>query len=360
MKKILFYFNSLQPAGGIERVISTLANHFSQFMQVTVLVKDLPFSHYSLNSNIELISLESKLNHDMDSKLKRIGQTGISLTKSSFKLKKILKHRKFDLFYLAHPLNVLEFHIAYGIDNQVIITEHGDIDAYNSVYRNIKKCLYPKARGYIVPTLSDTRNYQKLNYPVIHIPHFRSKLCYERSKLTSKTALSIGRMTEVKRQWILIELWNSLVNEHQIFDWKLQLVGEGNLKNYYLDKIKDYGLQDYIEILPPIKNVENYYKEATIFLLCSESEGFGMVLLEAISFGLPCVTYDSPPGPRDIIENDVNGYLIPMDDFIEFEKSTIDLITCEATLLRLSDGAYKSSLKWNDEVILEKWKKILY
>ena len=50
-------------------------------------------------------------------------------------------------------------------------------------------------------------------------------------------------------------------------------------------------------------------------MLTSHSEGFGMVLLEAISFGLPCISYDCPSGPRDIIENDVNGYLVPMDDF---------------------------------------------
>lgn len=360
MKKILFYFNSMQPAGGIERVISTLANHFCEFMEVTVLVKDEPFSHYSLDHKIKLVSLESILEYDMNHKLKRIGQAGINFVQSSIKLKKYLKNRRFDLFYLAHPLNVLEFHIAHGINKQVIITEHGDINAYNDVYKNVKKWLYPKSRSYVVPTITDANTYEKLDYPVHYIPHFKSKLNYKRSKLESKIALSVGRMTEIKRQWILIELWNNLVHKHNILDWKLHLVGEGNLRDEYISKINECQLQDYIKILPPIARVEEYYKEATIFLLCSESEGFGMVLLEAISFGLPCVTYDSPAGPRDIIENDVNGYLVSIDDFKQFEKSTIDLISCKSTILRLSDGAYKSSFKWNDEVILETWKKILY
>lgn len=78
--KILFYFNSMTPAGGIERVISTLANHFSDFMEVTILVKDEAYSHYPLSGKVKLISLETSLNLDMNNKLKRIRQAGINLS----------------------------------------------------------------------------------------------------------------------------------------------------------------------------------------------------------------------------------------------------------------------------------------
>ena len=359
MKKILFYFTSMQPAGGIERVISTLANKFSEFMEVTILVKDEAQTHYPLNAEIQLISLESKLDFDMNNKFKRVGQAGVNFIQSSKKLKHFLDTHEFDWYYIAHPLNVLEFYLARGNDNKIIITEHGAIDAYNPVYKKIKDWLYPKADYYVVPTTIDTANYKNLGYPAVYIPHFRSDLPYTKAQCKNNIALSVGRMTEAKRQWILIDLWQEIVNQQNIKDWQLHIVGEGNLKQQYMEKINSYHLQDYVKILPPIREVERYYKEASIFLLTSQSEGFGMVLLEAISFGLPCVSYESPPGPPDIIQNDVNGYLIPMDDYDAFKKAVLELIQNKQKLLKLSDQAFTSSLDWSDIKVMEKWKNIL-
>ncbi len=360
MKRILFYFTSMTPAGGIERVISTLANHFSGFMEVTILVKDQAYSHYPLSENVKLISLGSSLNLDMNNKIKRIAQAGINLLQSTAKLKQHLALNQYDLYYLAHPLNVLEFHLAHGIDKNVIITEHGGINAYNYFYKQIKNWLYPKARFYVVPTTSDAIAYKNLNFPVEYIPHFKSKLNYERSDLSKKVVLSIGRMTEAKRQWIMVDLWDKIVNKHHIKDWELHLVGHGNLYEQLNNKILTLELQDYVKILPPRHDVEKYYTSASIFMLTSHSEGFGMVLLEAISFGLPCISYDCPSGPRDMIEDSINGYLVPMDDFNLLEVATLDLITDPDKLHKFAEGAYKTSLNWNDEVILSKWKNILY
>ncbi len=360
MKKILFYFTSLKPAGGIERVISTLANRFSESMDVTILVKDDAYSHYTLKDAVKLISLESKLDFDMDSKLKRITQAGANFFKSSIKLTEFLAKNQFDIYYLAHPLNVLEFHKAQGIDNRVIITEHGAIDAYNIFYKKIKQWLYPKARVYVVPTTLDAQAYKLLGYPTKYIPHFRSELPYSYSIPDSKIALSIGRMTEAKRQWILIDLWDDIVNNHQIKDWQLHLVGEGNLKQRLIEKVASHHLQKYVKILPPIKNVEAYYEEASLFMLTSQSEGFGMVLLEAISFGLPCISYESPPGPRDIIDDDISGYLIPMDDYQKLKSATLTLMQDSQKLQKFSEHAFESSLKWTDDIVMEKWKTILY
>ncbi len=360
MKKILFYFNSMTPAGGIERVISTLANHFCEFMEVTILVKDKAYSHYPLSDKIKIISLDSKLYLDMNNKFKRVAQAGANLFKSAAKLKQFLNENEYDLYYLAHPLNVIEFHLARGIDKQVIITEHGGINAYNIVYKKVKQWLYPKARCYVVPTSSDAKTYSEMDLPVVYIPHFKSTMNYVRSDLSNKVVLSIGRMTEAKRQWIMIDLWNKIVNKHHIKDWQLHLVGNGNLYEQLNNKIITLGLQDYVKILPPVQDVERYYQSASLFMLTSHSEGFGMVLLEAISFGLPCISYDCPSGPRDIIKNEHNGYLIPMDDFESLKSALLKLINNKDTLIKLSNGAFESSSKWNDEVILNKWKKVLY
>mgnify|MGYP003611200848 FL=1 len=163
----------MTPAGGIERVIATLANKFVQFMDVTILVKDKAYSHYPLDERVKIISLDNEIKFNMYSKLDRVFEAGKNFIGSQKKLKKFLKENKFDYYYVAHPLNALEFHFARGIDNSVSLTEHGGVDAYNAVYKKIKKWLYPKAKCYSVPTKTDTEIYRKMGFITEYIPPFK-------------------------------------------------------------------------------------------------------------------------------------------------------------------------------------------
>lgn len=359
MKKILFFVNSMQPAGGVERVIATLANKISDAFVVTILVKDRPESYYDLNSNIELLSLNKPLILNMSSRISRFLEVARSELTLIVKLRKFLKSRSFDCYYLPHPLNAFELHFARGIDAKVIVSEHGGINAYNFIYRGIKRWLYRRAKIYVVPTTADARSYTAAGYNVKYIPHFRPMLPYSRSNLESMTALTVGRLTEAKRQWIMIDLWYELVFNHGIRHWKLRIVGDGNLKDALKQRIECKGLREYIEVLPPARDVEKYYQSASLFLLTSHSEGFGMVLLEAISFGLPCITYDCPSGPRDIIEDGVNGRLVKMDDFPSLVAVTAELLLSPESLRRYGDNAYQSSRRWGDGKILNKWLEVL-
>ena len=135
-KKILIYFNSLIPSGGIERVIATLANKFCEQYDVTILVKDQNKSFYKLDDNIHLISLENELKFNMNSKVSRIFSALNSVVENKKALNLFLKNNAFDYYYLAHPLNVLEYHFARGVNNfDTIISEHGSPNAYNIVYK---------------------------------------------------------------------------------------------------------------------------------------------------------------------------------------------------------------------------------
>ena len=84
-----------------------------------------------------------------------------------------------------------------------------------------------------------------------------------------------------------------------------------------------------------------------------------MVILEAMSFGLPCVSYDCPSGPRDMVENGKTGYLVPFDNFEELEKSTIELLRNPGKVKEFGENALEASNNWSDEFILEKWRDIL-
>lgn len=360
MKSLLFYFNSLQPSGGIERVIVTLANKLCNKYEITILVKDEPTLFYTLDKRVKLLSLGNTLNFNMNSQISRVFTAINSLYKNTKSLKHFLSKNSFDYYYLAHPLNVLEFHLAQGVKNtDTIITEHGASDAYNPIYKKIKRWLYPKAKVYVVPTTTDTLFYQSLKFPAQYLPHFKSDLHYENAVQNENIALSIGRFTDVKQQQILLQIWNSLVNLKQIKNWRLILVGSGELNTQFEEYINANNLQDFVFLKPPQQDIAFYYKQASLFLLTSKTEGFGMVLLEAISFGLPCISFDCPSGPRDIIKNNENGYLIEQNDTIAFEQALVKLVTDPSLRKEMGEKSLTISANWNDEKLLTQWNTIL-
>lgn len=359
-KKILFYFNSLKPSGGIERVIATLTEKLAVNYEITILVKDEPTSFYTLDKRVKLLSLGNTLNFNMNSQLSRIFTAIKSVYKNTKSLKQFLSKNSFDYYYLAHPLNVLEFKLVRGINKKdTIVTEHGAPDAYNAIYKMIKKWLYPKAKVYVVPTTTDTHYYKSLGFPAQYLPHFKSTLPYEKAPLIQNIALSVGRFTAVKQQMVLLQIWNSLVNEKKIKNWKLYLVGNGELNAQFEAYIYNNNLQDYVFLMQPRQDVEFYYKQASLFLLSSKTEGFGMVLLEAISFGLPCISFDCPSGPRDIIKDNENGYLVPANNELALTQSIVKFITNPQLKNEMGSKSLAISNNWNDEKLLAQWNTIL-
>ncbi len=360
MKKILFYFNSLQPSGGIERVIVTLANKLCKKYDVTILVKDPPISFYNLDQDVKLVSLGNKLTFNMNYKISRIFTAIKSVIYNTISLKKYFKKNSYDYFYLAHPLNVLEFHLAKGVNNiDTIISEHGSPNAYNYLYKQIKKFIYIKSKTYLVPTTTDTLFYNGINLPAKYLPHFKSDLSYVKADLRQNIALNIGRYTEVKQQMILLEIWNTLVNNRKITSWKLYIVGNGELKTTFEKYIRTYKLEDYVFLLTPKQDVSFFYKKASLFLLTSKSEGFGMVLLEAISFGIPCISFDCPSGPRDIIRNNENGFLISQNNQNDFLESILKFINNDNLKIQMGNKSFEISRDWNNQKILNEWLSIL-
>ena len=357
-KSLLIYFNSLKPAGGIERVIVTLANKLSSDLDITILVKDQPFSFYKLDSNIKIVSLNLDFFMNMSSIFYRFFSVFRSLLLSSFKVRVFLNDNSFDFVYLAHPLNVLEYHLAKKVNKSIILSEHGAPDAYNIFYKFIKRILYPNAKYYLIPNKTDFNFYKKFNFPVYYLPHFKSELNFNKVSLESNVALSIGRFTDVKQQIVLLNVWNRLVNFYNFKDWKLYLVGTGELKLEFEEFIFNNNLIDHVILCPTRIDVEFYYNQASLFLLSSKSEGFGMVLLEAISFGLPCISFDCPSGPRDFIVNRFNGFLIPNNDFLEFEKSVLNLINNPQLIKEYGNNSFIFSEQMSDRVLIDKWNDV--
>ncbi|MBY7825779.1 glycosyltransferase family 4 protein [Vibrio fluvialis] len=359
MKHIIFYVNSMCPAGGIERVVATLANELCKDNKVTLLVKDKCESFYYIDSAITINTIGTYRKLDMNSRFNRIQSLLSSFILSVNSLKMYLTKTEFDYIYVTNPLSFWEAYFTFKCRNKIIASEHGSRLNYNFIYR-LLKVGYKLSHCYSIPTRLDFEYYYTNGYPAAYVPHLRPKLDYKITDISQKNVINIGRFTSDKRQLLLLEIWSNILKKNSsLRDWTLILVGTGELEQEINNKINGLNILDRVKVIPPQEDVRNLYTSASIFALTSSSEGFGMVLLEALSFGLPVISFDCPSGPRDIIENNVDGILVSDDNVIEYESSLSKLMSNYTLREKMSHLGFHKAKNWNSHQVGNKWKEIL-
>mgnify|MGYP001626322945 FL=1 len=136
--------------------------------------------------------------------------------------------------------------------------------------------------------------------------------------------INIGRLAHQKGQIYLIEAFKKV--KDKIKDSKLVIVGEGDLRALLENKIKELGLQNDVMITGYQTNPYKYLKNSKMFVLSSVFEGFGNVILEAMYFGLPVISYECPGGPKEILKNDF-GVLVPPKDVDALAEAMINILS---------------------------------
>lgn len=360
MKKILIYFDSMHTKGGIERVISNLLNSLVDYYNITLLTCDDTNSSYDISDKITFISMNKSRFLDMEkSKLHRI----FTIIKSMYSNIRYLKNivDEYDYIYVATPLTALETYLlGKKYRSRIVVSEHASYYAGNIVYQTIRKHIYPKMYVISVPTTTDTELYKKNKCNAIYIPHMCPYKAVKNKKCNNRIALNVGRMTQDKQQLLLLRMWNNLNKRNLLNGWKLRIVGNGELRTFLEKYILDNNLNSSVTLVDVTNNITEEYERADIFLFASKLEGFGMVLLEAMAYGIPSISFDCHSGPRDILENEYNGYLIECYDLIEYEKRMKELFLNEDTINRLSKGCLEKINRWDNDDIIQKWKKEIF
>ncbi|MCB0752639.1 MAG: glycosyltransferase, partial [Ignavibacteriae bacterium] len=155
-----------------------------------------------------------------------------------------------------------------------------------------------------------------------------------------KIVLAVGNHGFQKGYDRLLKIWEKVISEHP--DWKLNIFGKIDSEMKHLKLAEKLNITESINFFSPTKNIGKEYQKAAIYVMSSRSEGFGMVLIEAMSFGLPCIAFDCPHGPRDIISNGQNGFLIENGNIEEFSNAVSFFIKNEEIRLKMGLRAKKS------------------
>ncbi len=362
MKKIVVYLAGLSMSGGKERVVANLLNEWSKRYEITLITKDSKDSFYPIPTGIKRITLNTPFIKSMynlhASRASRAVATYFNMRNSIKRLKHVLKKMEYDYIYVTTPLNAYEAYKAMAEPKKkLVVSEHASINAYNSTYSKMKKNIYPRAYCISVPNRMDTDDYKQWGCNAVYVPHPITFSACRNLPAKEKVVMNVGRLTSDKQQDTLIRIWKT-IDPDKRKGWSLWIIGSGEDESK-LKKIAYRKEDASIRFIPATKDIASLYKKASVFAFTSRMEGFGMVLLEAMAFGVPCISFDCPSGPRDVIDNGKNGFLIPNKDSTRFRDCLENfLVLSDVEWNKFSENALGTIDAWNTDSIMGMWDKI--
>lgn len=177
-----------------------------------------------------------------------------------------------------------------------------------------------------------------------------------RALLQNKRILMVGRLSPEKGFDRMINIWREMAKCFPA--WKLSIIGDGNEKDRLLQQIERLGLEHSVEVLPSTPDIILEYLKSSVFVLTSRYEGFSMVLVEAMACGVPVVAYACKCGPKEIIHDGEDGFLVEEGNADKFiEKLSLLLKNTE---LRTSFGkkARQNITRFSQDRVMQQWKKL--
>ncbi|MBQ6477489.1 MAG: glycosyltransferase [Bacilli bacterium] len=193
----------------------------------------------------------------------------------------------------------------------------------------------------------------------VYIPNVIDKIPRYTSKLTNKKFISVGRLSEEKGYLDLLKIINKLKND--LPDWHLDIIGDGTEKDNLRRYIKINKLDDYVTLhgFRDKDYINDRLRESSIYLMTSYTESFGIVLIEAMSYGVPCIAFDSAEGAREIIRNGYNGYLVKDRDEDEYIRKCNKLVEDTELRKKLGTRAREDVKKYSIDVVKDEWFNLL-
>lgn len=359
--------------GGIEKCISTFANTLCKNYQVNVIstYKLYEKPSFPIDDRVKITYLIPDLrpskNEFIDSvkhlKFIKGFKLGITNLKVLYLKKKkmieAIKNCDSDVIISTRDIHN-DWLGKYGNPNILKIgwehNHHNNDKKYiNKIIKSVSKL------DYFVLVSKELEEFyrQKVKCKTVYIPNTLDYYPKKVSDLEEKRIISVGRLSEEKGYLDLIDVF-SLV--HQVYpDWKLDIIGDGNQKENIQKKIEEYGLKDFI-ILHGFQNKEyinQLLQKSSIYVMCSYTESFGIVLLEAFSFGIPCVAFDSARGATEIISNNWDGYLIKDRNKEIMAKKVCELISNPNRRIIMGANGIKKANQYSMDEIRKYWIQII-
>lgn len=189
------------------------------------------------------------------------------------------------------------------------------------------------------------------------IPNAMSFMPKKSSTCSNKQVISVGRLNMMKGYDLLLDVWHNVIDKHP--DWQLVIYGHGEDYSRLQSIVQRYGIADSVSIYPPTRDILDKYLESSIYVMTSYSEGFPMVLLEAMACGLPCVSFATSCGPTEIISNEEDGFVTPLGNVQALSEKLSLLMSDEDLRARMGKKARLNIMRYSVDRVMKQWEDLL-
>jgi glycosyltransferase involved in cell wall biosynthesis len=239
--------------------------------------------------------------------------------------------------------------------------EHLNLSTYRPGLQAQLRRSYRRLDALAVLTRGDLRDYRRAlkgaRTRIVQIPNALPQLGGEPSDLTNPVVVAAGRLTPQKGFDMLIRAFALVVEARP--DWTLRIFGDGPLRNRLERKIRQFGLQEHVFLMGSAEDLGRELSKASVFALSSRFEGFGLVLVEAMSKGVPVVSFRCRRGPAEIITDGVDGLLVRPRDVRGLAAGILRLIEDEDERRRLGAAALQSAARYDLTSVSSRWLELL-
>lgn len=360
MNKIMFHLNCLE-RGGAERVVSNLANHLvNEGYDIIVATEWQGEVEYKLDERVRRIHVGLK---ESDRKKSRL----VKAVKRLFYLRKLIIAEKPDVT-LAFARKAIYRSLGATLFTKAKVIIAVRIDPVGVYDRFMDKLLipllYPRAAGAVFQT-EEQRDffpqYIRKKAVIIFNPLNDKYITAKQPEQREKTVVHSGRIVDFKNQDMLVRAFLKVHEKHP--DYQLKIYGGDSFDGTWQileNTIKENNAGDYVKLMGSSDELEKELVKGAVYVLSSDLEGMPNALLEAMALGLPVVATDCPcGGPRAVIQNEVNGLLVPVRDMDAMVQAVNRLIENREFAENLGQEAKKICRELNVSTIADKWKQYI-
>lgn len=349
----MLFAESLRNRAGIERMTVELANMLSDVHNVSIVTIetfDTELCPYKVKEKVKTLSLGSSFHKSMFSK-------GALNLDNIRKLREIvLKEHPDVMITVATPLVRISAPALRGLKIKNIAWEHFNLWAgskIGSIYKMLAPWFVDKT---VVLTEADAKDYIAMKAPrIMVIPNFTSMHSYAPSLCESKVLLAVGRHAPQKGFDMLIKAWAKA----DAPGWTLHIVGSGNDRTQNEQLATDLGVADTIIFKDSTPHIMEEFRQSSCFVLSSRYEGLVLVLLEAKMMGVPCISFDCPNSPREVIRDGIDGWLVENGNIDALAETITEKLKDNKKLQEAGIMARKDALeRYSPEAVMSLWENL--
>ena len=355
-KHLLYITNGVSGSGGLERVLAIktdyLTKHFNYQISIITLNEFNQTNFFDFNPNVKIQSITAYGNpvkyiyqyiKNIIQKVKQLKPDLICVCDDGLKgfFVPIILAKKYPIFYERHVSKIIEL----GENPNFI----------KKIMTNIKFWLMNQLGKtfdkFVVLTPDNKKEWQLNNLLVI--PNPLSFYPEESSSLSFKTVIAVGKQSYQKGYDRLLQAWQLVNQKHP--DWQLNIYGTMHPQKIFDKLAERLQIQNTVHFFPATKNIQAKYLESSIYVLSSRFEGFGMVLIEAMACGVPCIAFDCPYGPANIVRHQQDGLIVKNGDIKALADSLLDLISNQQKLITLGKNAKENAQNYLPQNVMQQW-----